>query len=245
MIDRQAREKMAVAVRDYMNEKMTAFDFDEELIKIMNPTTDKTVQWVGQQLWYYYDDCKDHKIVATKEEWDYFNRLLLLLDSDGEMELTKKIRWHFSQVIAATCLALFTYIVIRVGMDVALLVFVPPFGIVSMIMAWINRRQERKNISAIEASIVPFHSIKSLLSVRRTVPDFVKARYPKIISSRKVRSIIAAKLMLIPSIFPSILIWMLVAPIILFFQMLPGKKYEIRIKMPETAKASPALQAHA
>ena len=44
---------------------------------------------LSKLIWFHYDDCRDHNIVATEQEWDYFNRLLFLLESDAEGEFVK------------------------------------------------------------------------------------------------------------------------------------------------------------
>ena len=77
MIDRLSRNKIIDAIKKYMGEEISAFEFDDLLWEIN--TEDKTAQEIISLLWYYYDDCKDHKVVANKETWDLFNRLLLLL----------------------------------------------------------------------------------------------------------------------------------------------------------------------
>ena len=71
MTDRNARDQMAKVIRAYMSEEITAFQFDDALTETSNATNDKTVQAVGQALWFHYDDCTDHKVVASKVEWDY------------------------------------------------------------------------------------------------------------------------------------------------------------------------------
>jgi len=56
---------------------------------------------IADVLWFHYDDLKDHKVIAAKAEWDYFNRLLLLLESDAELEEIKSgHKWHACQAIA-------------------------------------------------------------------------------------------------------------------------------------------------
>jgi hypothetical protein len=89
MIDRKARSEMSNVIREYMAEEVSAFQLDDELDRIAQATLDGTVKFVNKLMWYHYDDCKDHKIVATKWEWDYFNRLLLLLESEAEADFVK------------------------------------------------------------------------------------------------------------------------------------------------------------
>lgn len=77
---------MSKAIRDYMAQTITAFQLDDALFRIADATQDGTVKVVAKQMWFHYDDCKDHNIVASKQIWDYFNRLLLLLKSEAEAE---------------------------------------------------------------------------------------------------------------------------------------------------------------
>ena len=90
---------MSKAIRAYMAETITAFQLDEALFTIADATQDGTVKAVAKQMWFHYDDCKDHKIVSSKQTWDYFNRLLLLLESEAEAEFVRtrtswRAEWH-------------------------------------------------------------------------------------------------------------------------------------------------------
>ena len=49
---------------------------------------DPTVRFVTQAVWYHYDDCLDHVVTLSKTEWDYFQRLLLLLESERQIVIT-------------------------------------------------------------------------------------------------------------------------------------------------------------
>jgi hypothetical protein len=238
MTDRKARDQMTKAIRAYMGEEITAFQFDDALSEARNATDDKTVQTVGQVLWFHYDDCKDHKIVASKEEWDYFNRLLLLLESDGELESVKTWReWHPLQGVAALLFVAFMVLAIRVGFGEHLFAYALPFGPPSMFLAWLNSRRRKKTVSTTEIAITPFPSVSSLLAVRRRVGGFMKRPYPKGIVGRRVRDPIFEKLMWLPWSIA----WCMFSPVALFFQMLPGRDSETRIKMPEPSAGAYAL----
>ena len=228
MIDRKARVETAQAIRSYMNEETSAFQFDDALGKASSGTGDKTVRVIGRALWFHYDDCKDHKIVASKEEWDYFSRLLLVLESDGEMETTKSWReWHPLQGVAALLLLLFLVIAFREGFGEHLLAYALPFGPPSMLLAWLNSRRRRKTTSMEASALTPFSTFGSLLAVRRKVGGFMKRRYPKAIGSRRIRDPIIDKLMWVPWSIA----WSMFSPVALFFQMLPGRECETRITM--------------
>jgi hypothetical protein len=88
---------MCRANRDYTTEKTSVFGLDDALFSCCSK--DNMVEFVRKEMWLHYDDVKDHKIVATKLEWDFFNRFLLLLESDAEVEFVKTRRawgvgWH-------------------------------------------------------------------------------------------------------------------------------------------------------
>ncbi len=225
---------MAKAIRAYMREEITAFQFDDALTEASNATDDKTVQTVGRALWFHYDDCRDHKIVACKEEWDYFNRLLLLLESDGEMETVKSwSEWHPLQGAAALLFLAFLLIAIRVGFGEHLFAYALPFGPPSMLLAWLNSRRRKKTIRTAEIALTPFPSVSSLLAARRRVGGFMKHRYPKAIVGRRIRNPIIDKLMWVPWSIA----WCMFSPVALFFQMLPERESETRIKMTEQSPA--------
>ena len=220
---------MAKAIRSYMGEEITAFQFDDALTEAMSATEDKTVHAIGQALWFHYDDCKDHKIVASKERWDYFNRLLLLLESDGELETIKsRRRWHPCHAVAAVFFIAFLLIAFQVGFGEQLFAYALPFGPVSMLLAWFNSRRQTKEMPAREIALAPFPSVSSLLSVRRKVASFVKVRYPASIVGRRIRDPIIDRLMWVPRFVA----WCMFSPVVLFFQMLPERELETRIKMP-------------
>ena len=224
MIDRQDRNIVAETLHKFMKEEITASEFDDILFAIDSP--DNTVQEVINTLWYYYDDFEDHKIVADKIVWDFFNRLLLLLESDGELQIIKKKRiWSIRNLIAALSLLPFVYIVIKTGWGQHLLIFSIPFGIISMILSYFNSKRKIK----LDTTIYPFPSFTSLRLIYSMVPKFKKIKYPKELYKRKIRSNFQNITMWIPSG----IIWLIFGPIALFFQIFPDREIETKIKTPE------------
>jgi len=227
MVDRKARDQLASALQSYMDERIAAFEFDDTLWRAVDSTQDNTVQEIGQALWLHYDDLKDHKIVACKEEWDYFNRLLLLLQSDAEVECVRTWRrwWSVRQSIAALSLAGFLGVAIHVGFGGQLFLWAIPFGVVSMLLAWWGRRGLTKR-TRLELALAPFPSVGSLMRIRRRVPAFSKKRYPIDIQGRVIRDAWTYRFMMVPAA----VMWLMCAPIVLLFQALPRRTTEIRIE---------------
>lgn len=69
IVDRAQRDEVAAAVRQFLDEAVTAFEFDERLDQFRN-SPDSAVRFVAQGVWLHYDDCDDHLVALTKPEWD-------------------------------------------------------------------------------------------------------------------------------------------------------------------------------
>lgn len=221
MVDRTSRNQLSDVIRSYMDDQITAFDFDDNLEAIRAATNDKTVRTVVRELWLYYDDCKDHYVVASKKEWDDFNRLLLLLASDAEITGTKVRRiWHSSQLVAAVSLAIFVCLAVPQGWGPGLVGLACPFGVVSMVLSWFNRRRMRRAAATAGAALSPFPNFKILRSVRHQVRDFVKIKYPNEIAHRLIPGRIEAA---VPWVI-WIPVWLMLSPAILLVQTLPERQ---------------------
>ena len=238
MTDRLARDQTSKAIRAYMNEGITTFQFDEALFEASTGTNDKTVKNARKVLWFFYDDCTDHKIVATKEVWDYFNRLLLLLESDGELETIRSWwKWHPLQGVAALFFLAFAGIAVNVGFGQHLFAYALPFGPPSMLIAWLHARRLRQTISTSDSALTPFPSVSSLLAARRRANGFMRRRCPKAVAVRTIRDPIIDKLMWVARSIA----WCMFSPVALFFQMLPERESETRFKIPEPQRPQNAL----
>lgn len=236
MIDRKARDELAAALRLFMTDKITNFELDAAREKIMDASSDKTIQWIGHDLWLCYDDCKEDFVIATKERWDYFNRLLVILESEGHLEERCRYKtWSYPQAIAGIAFCSFIFIVIKTGWGNHLFLYTVPLGILSMLLAWYVSSKQQKSFSSKGIALTPFSSISSLLSLRRQVRTFMKLKYPEEIANREVRSALSYHISLLPTRFA----WLLFSPLILFFQMFPEKEYETQI-IPEGTRNFPS-----
>ena len=187
MVDRKARDELADTVERYLADELTAFEFDEAIFKIADSTDDGTVDDAAWWLWSCYDDVADHKVVATKEQWDWIQRLLLVLRSDGEFIYTRPRRWTVRQPIAACGVIAFGVAASTVGLTWPLLLTCIPLGCLAYLLRLWRDRDNRKRQPSQEL-IAPFSSMAEMLRVHRRVRDFSKRRYPDRLRGRKIRS---------------------------------------------------------
>jgi hypothetical protein len=226
MIDHAIRKQLATIIRSYLAEEITAFELDDVLQSLEGQTDDATAQDILVQLWFFYDDLKDHKIVATKESWDCLYRFLLILESEGELETIKTRHWSLWQPVAACAVAMFMFIVFQIGWSQLLLFISWPFGVVSILISFWKSRIPSPS-SQRELATIPFSSVSEILAVRRQTPAFSKTPYPEQLKERRVRGRVTAKAMWIPAI----LMWITFAPIILCFQVMPETKTRFRVRL--------------
>lgn len=99
MVDRAQRKELATVVRQFLNEDVTAFEFDERLDEFRN-SPDSAARFVAQAVWFHDDDFDGHLVALATPEWDCFQRLLLLLESSRCVQTKISRRWSLSQRIA-------------------------------------------------------------------------------------------------------------------------------------------------
>jgi len=224
-VNRADRDALIEVTNQYLREELTAFAFDEKLSEIEERTNDETVKWVRAQLWGFYDDCDDHKVVCDKAEWDMIQRLLLLLKSDATVVIeTGPAKWTARQAIAAAGLVVAGWTVWRTGWGSHLLIFNIPLGVVSMGLSWWRGRAESKRELYGDA-VAPFGSVIDLRSTRRAVRGFVKLRCPGRLAGRRIRS-------------PMVdwvywlqwgALWLMFSPVALAFQLRPERRTTWRV----------------
>jgi hypothetical protein len=214
---------MMQAIRSYMEEEITSDQFDDALAEISRGTSDEGVSAVRQELWYVYDDLTDHPIVAYKHDWDYLNRLLLLLSSNAEIAVERSwcSRHVLPQGIAVLALAIYGFLVVRSGFAGATFVSLAlPFGLITLGVARLRSWQNR-----MLAAIEPFSSVRSLFAVRRSASGFIRRRYPKSLKTRTVRG----PVMRVMLWFYEIAIVAVLSPVLLLIQALPQRESRFRI----------------
>jgi hypothetical protein len=223
MVSREDRDALIAAIRRYTSEQISALDFDEALSDIRDQTTDETVQFATQALWLFYDDLKDHKIVATKAEWDLFQRVLLLLHSDAELVFSSQREWTIRQPLAAFALAGFVGTAFHFGIGYQLIAVVLSFGLISILLA--QSRVWFDAASKGDWRRFPFSSLAEIRTACRQCPSFRKQPYPKHLQERRIRAWTTGRVMAIPWY----VLWAFLAPLALIFQMLPEKQRSRRM----------------
>jgi hypothetical protein len=224
MVDREARDKVAGALRAYMAEEIGASEFDDRISEVHDSKTgDRTAVSVVVELWGYYDDLKDHKIVADKQDWDCFNRLLLVLESDAEFEETRgSLRWGPVQAVAAVSLAVFAFTLARIGFRHELYWWTGALGLLWLLL----QKVEGSGLSRQEETTFPFESVQILMRVRRSVPAFERRRYPGHLRRRSIRGPIASAAMWIPWV--AALPWL--SPLLLLAEAWPTRDRRAAIR---------------
>ncbi len=208
----QQRAALAQTIRRFLNSELSAFEFDEALDEYRH-SDDPIIQHVVRHVWFFYDDLKDHQVALNKPEWDYFQRLLLLLASDCRMETRSVRTWSWTQAAAGVCLALFVFAAIRYGWGQQLLVISLPFGVASVLISRLRERALPAE-DPLDEIIHPFATWTDLRTARATSP-FFKTPYPRHMAGQSIRSPFLERFYWLLFYF----IWLMLAPIPLYFQM--------------------------
>ncbi len=224
-VDRSSRDALVATINRYLDGETTAFQFDDEIFSIKSD--DPTISHIVPALWCFYDDCKDHKAQLSKEAWDYFQRLILVLQSDGHIEASTRRRWGYTHLVALAALLLFIYAAHWLDFGMQLFALVVPFGLVSIAIFGWRGHKAVSSIDRMTVALTPFSSLSELSPLRRSVPSFRKRKYPSGMKPFNIRTPLeeaAVRLRLYAS-------WLLFSPLVLAFQALPTTETETRITM--------------
>jgi hypothetical protein len=225
VFSRHDRDALAEVINRYLTDGLTSFKFDDALSEISTRTKDETVKHVANLFWYHYADIDDHKVVASKEEWDFFQRLLLILKSDADIvEETGRRIWTARQAVALVCLVVFVVVAAKTGWGSHLFLATVPLGCVSVLLKLWHSSLEEAQLRQ-QAPLAPFGSLAEVRSVRRKVQGFVKSRYPTQLGSRKIRGPVSDAF----NWLHFVVVWLLFSPVALLIQALPER--EVRWKV--------------
>ena len=241
MIDRAARDKMVAAIEAYLNDEIMAFDFDDALVDIACKTTDDAVKDMQYVLWFFYDDLKDHKIVASKEAWNLMCRIILFLRSNAEIE-TKCVRqWSSTQMTTFGLIFLIAFLVWTVGASWTLLIAWIGTGMLTWEIDRRIRAPLRKASHDLPNNIevFPFDSVPSIFRAAESVPDFHKRPFPPELAKRRIRTGLSGFLFNTEMHLPRPILltfgfigWTIVLPFVLLGQLFPLYHYQRTVIVP-------------
>lgn len=228
MIDRVDRTNLVAVIRQFLNEELTAFEFDEALDNF-HGSGDATVRAVAAQLWLFYDDCDDHLVVLTKPQWDYVQRVLLGLLADFEVATFAPSRLHFTQLMAAALLIGCLFVALAIQPGPALLVSFIPFGLGSLAISRFRRPDSDSEADLV--ILAPFVTIADIRAACQAT-GFRKEHVPSLVWSRTIRRhFLTSPVFRIPETVERAVLfasWICLAPIPLFVQCLPFRDSELR-----------------
>jgi hypothetical protein len=230
VIDRDSRDILISSINAYLDGSIDNFEFDRRNFEVSNSTNDPTVQHIVQMLWLHYDDCVRHKAGLSKPEWDYFQRLLLVLQSDARFGPPRKRRWTARQFVAAAAVLLYVALAFPMGWGSQLLALALPFGMLSIALSYAESCQQT-TVSPWGAAIYPFARLDELRTVLESAPNFRKRRYPSEMTVQPYRSHLASFAIELQTYA----MWMLFSPLVLLFQALPSADGEVHIVLAESA----------
>lgn len=212
MVDRVARDQMVAAIERYLDEEVSLSQLDDALHNIAETTQDETARYVAD-LFLDDDPWPSRKCEVTKDGWDFCQRVLLLLKSDGRVQIDEEKKWTLRNALAAALFALYLLALIPTGLWEVWVFIGIPFGIPAGLIAfW--RYCSRPSVQDVPEVCFPFSSVRELLRVHRRIPSFVKRRFPKPLENQKRKDPIAAWLIGLPIM---VVVWLISAPLILLF----------------------------
>jgi hypothetical protein len=224
IVDRDSRDSLIASINAYADGTIDNFEFDERNSDVSTSTNDRTVHDIVHFLWLHYDDCVRHKSGLSKPEWDYFQRLLLILHSNAQFRRSGNRQWTARQLVAGVAVLLYLAIALLMGWGSQLLALALPFGLLSIALAYSGNRPET-SASPWEAAIYPFARLHELRTVLESAPDFRKRRYPNETTIRQYRGRLAS----FAVVFQTYAMWIVFSPLVLLFQALPREDGELHV----------------
>src|SRR5262245_39841139 len=91
MIDRESRKSILAAMDDYLDGTIKTSEFVDRLDALK--TDDQTVREIRFFTWGHHDDLIDHQVKLSRQEWNFFQRLRLILQSDAEITGERFWNW--------------------------------------------------------------------------------------------------------------------------------------------------------
>jgi hypothetical protein len=223
MIDREARNALLAAVDDYLRGAIKTFDFDECLVSIR--TQDKTVRESASLIWRFYDDIIDHPVKLTRPQWNFCQRLRLILKSDAELSVHRT--WNFTAFHAWALAAIIQLPIVLLLAGLGSMFCLIHISIGVVFLWWVHSEQKQPPPPTIIplAETFPFPDFSSMHSVFESAPTFQKMAYPRDLDPTPIRSNRTIPHLYLPWLicWPVILVLMLVRRNTDYAVVFPGK----------------------
>ena len=198
------------------------------IFDIARNSQDQSLAAIRDALWWCYSDTEDHKICAEKQNWDFLNRLRLVLASDAEAEWYRTgPRWNIYRTLSALLLAGLGLVAWQARFGRVLAFSWLLAGFTALVLLWVRRHNDLK-VAQPSFPVFPFPSINSLLATRRQVTRFTRKRYPQSLLRRaKLHHYLDQAMWVLRG--PLLIAF---APLLLFFLVLPIRQQEMRLNLP-------------
>ncbi len=245
MVDRAARDEMAELIRRYCAGELGSSALDDRVMELQRATDDDTLSEVCSEVWLTYDDLIDHPIHVPRPCWDYLQRLLLLLDSDGEIVDEHARRWTWRQPVAAAGVLTFIAAAAQLlpggwrpgapdWLATYYLLCLPFAGLWHLLEAARFREHWRRQAGF--ELLTPYASVSEMLRARRRVPEFRKMRYrPEIGQQPPIRGPIRQAI----CTMPAYVVLAALAPLMLAYRTFPETETRRHVALPPTPPDAP------
>ena len=222
MIDRERRNQLETLIRRYLNGKADAADFEKcQLDNYIS--ADQAIYHVSLELSYYSENAAS---TLSKEDWDYLQRLLLLLDSNSTVSWQSSRLRPWTRPIAALLFIVCLLLFYLNGINVHLFLYFIPVGLATILLLFFG--DPEPEVGPFNQIVTPFHSIADL-GIAYDSAHFVKQRYAapaKYRNRRSLLGVLGAKI----SLFLVILLLMLMPPVMLLLLCFPFSAEEILVQ---------------
>lgn len=217
----ETRKDLAASIREFLNREISTFQFEDRLESFFD-SSDPVVSYFADSLWVCVSDCPDQLISFSKQEWDYLQRVLLVLESDCRLQVRSKTSWSFRQIVAAIALSFLGYFAIQLGWNVQLLFLAVPCGGLSLALTRWGIQEDCDE--PYHHAIYPFATFSDLATAYRET-GFRKTRFSRHLSIPAKQSVWAEW----SAYACSIPLWLAISPFVLLFQSFPNHECTTRV----------------
>lgn len=211
-----------------MHGQLNSEEFDYASFESSLKSPDRTVVIITRLLWSFYDDCFVHEVSLAKSEWDFWQRLLLVLESEGHLGERVSFSFGLPEALAWTAMVLILSSAVAVGWPWGLLLLAPPFGFFSVAIQRLREQRLAQSDAEQEQRLRPYRSLAELRNAKRSAPAFRKKRYPGGDLGQPMHGSIAG-LRVDWLKYP---IWLALSPAVLLWQCLPQGRYRCWVREP-------------